>query len=538
MKIRLIFAAVLLAGSVVVAAEQPRAGGQLTLALSAEPKTLDPLKAADEPSGVVRYLTGGVLIRLNRQTQKLEPELALSWSSPDAKHMSLRLRPGLAFSDGSAFRAKDVCAMITRLMDPAVDSPFADNFEVSKGKTLCQADGDYGVQLTFPVALSAAERLFDDIPVQSANGAVLGPFFVAAHQAGSFLLLARNPNYWKRDERGTRLPYLDSIRLEVQRNRDLELLRFRKGEFQIVNGLDPELFDRVKAETPAMVRDLGVSLDSEQLWFNQVPTAPIPQNKKDWFASREFRVAISTTIQRADLARVVYHGYASPPNGPVSPANKLWWNSSLPELPTNPAAALDGLKKAGFQLKDGVLRDKTGQPVEFSIITNAGNKSRERMAAMIQQDVKALGIRVTVVTLDFPSLIERITSNYNYEACLLGQISTDIDPNGQSHVWMSASANHQWNPNQKAPATAWEAEIDKLMSAQSSTADPAKRKAAFDQVQKIVVEQAPFIYLTNRHNLVGVSPAVGNFNPSTLWPQTLWNADRLYLKEPLKVASE
>ena len=62
------------------------------------------------------------------------------------------------------------------------------------------------------------------------------------------------------------------------------------------------------------------------------------------------------------------------------------------------------------------------------------------------------------------------------------------------------------------------------------TPDQAKRKAAFDQVQKIVAEQAPFIYLANRHNLIAVTAAVGNFDPVTLWPQTLWNADRLYLR--------
>ena len=58
--------------------------------------------------------------------------------------------------------------------------------------------------------------------------------------------------------------------------------------------------------------------------------------------------------------------------------------------------------------------------MEFSLITNAGNKSRERMMAMIQQDLRAIGVRVNVVTLDFPSLIERMTQTFAYESCLLG----------------------------------------------------------------------------------------------------------------------
>src|SRR5579862_3287801 len=109
-------------------------------------------------------------------------------------------------------------------------------------------------------------------------------------------------------------------------------------------------------------------------------------------------------------------------------------------------------------MKGGVLRDRQGHPVEFAVITNAGNLAREKMAAMIQQDLAAIGIKLNVVTLDFASLIERLTKTYAYEACLLGLSNVDLDPNLQMNVWLSSASNHQWNPNQKAPATPWEAE--------------------------------------------------------------------------------
>ena len=235
------------------------------------------------------------------------------------------------------------------------------------------------------------------------------------------------------------------------------------------------------------------------------PPLPFPRTKK--LGSHR-----ANSVSRSRLPFSVRTSSASsievmevPPRGPYhrlinNGGTALWL--LLKPIPPPPWSAL---RRDGFQLTAGVLRDKTGQPVEFSIITNGGNKTRERMAAMIQQDLKPLGIRVTVTTLDFPSLIERITSTFNYEACMLGQISTDVDPNGQSHVWNSSSESHQWNPNQKTPATDWEAEIDRLMAIQASTPDQGKRKAAFDQVQKIVAEQAPFIYLANRHNLIAVS---------------------------------
>ena len=120
-------------------------------------------------------------------------------------------------------------------------------------------------------------------------------------------------------------------------------------------------------------------------------------------------------------------------------------------------------------MENGTLKDKDGNEVVFSIITNAGNKYRERMATMIQEDLQKIGVHVNVVTLDFPSLIERMTQTFDYEAILLGLTNVGLDPSEQMNVWLSSSENHQWNPSEKTPETAWEAEIDRLMRAQASS---------------------------------------------------------------------
>ena len=82
----------------------------------------------------------------------------------------------------------------------------------------------------------------------------------------------------------------------------------------------------------------------------------------------------------------------------------------------------------------------------------------------------------------------------------------------------------------KGAATPWEAEIDKLMQTQALAMDPAIRKRAFDRVQAIVAEQAPFIYLIHRNSMVGVSPRLRGVQPALLRPQLLWNVPRLYLQ--------
>ncbi len=512
-----------------------QSGGELRFCLRTEPKTFDPLLVDDEASLSIRYLTGGGLVRINRHTQALEPELAESWKvSKDGKQITFKLRSGVHFSDGTQFAADDVAFTMQRLMDPALHSSTGDAFRSGSGAVTTKVLGQNQILIAFPAPIVGLDRLFDQVAIMSAHspkkeGAVLGPFMVAEYKAGSSVRLERNPYYWKKDAQGRRLPYLDSIHLDIQANRDVEMLRFKRGELDLINVLDTDYFDRLGSASPQLVHDAGPSLDSDFMWFNQVPSAPIPEYKRAWFRSTNFRRAISEAINRDDLSRVVYNGHAQPAVGPVSPANKFWFNSHLKAEAHNPEAALQRLKADGFRMQDGTLIDKSGNPVEFSIVTNAGNKPRERMSVLIQEDLGKIGIKVNLVPLDFPSLLERIGRKFNYEAAMLGFRNIDLDPNGQMNIWLSSAEDHAWNPQQKSPETAWEAEIDKLMRVQASTEDPKKRKEAFDRVQEIVYEQAPFIYLINQNALSAVSTSVAGANPGILHPQTFWNAERLTL---------
>ena len=513
-----------------------QSGGELRFYVHSDPKTFDPLLVADDASETIRYLTGGVLVRVNRRTQQAEPELATSWTiSRDGRSVSFNLREHVYYSDGSPFTAEDVAYTVQRLMDPALHSPTADSFRSGSGAVRSHVDSPTRITITFPAAVAGVDKLFDQVAIVSSRSAnkeraALGPFYVADYKPDSYVLLKRNPNYWRRDAAGRQLPYIDSVRLGIQPNRDIEMMSFRRGDIDLINWLDSEYYDRLAGQAASLVHDAGPGLDSEQMWFNQVASAPIPAYKRTWFRSTNFRRAVSQAINRADLARVVYGGHAQPAIGPVSPANKFWFNASLHAPVYDPAGALRLLQQDGFHLEGASLRDREGHAVEFSIITNAGNKARERMATMIQQDLGKVGIRVNVVTLDFASLIERITESNNYEGALLGLVNLDLDPNAQMNLWLSSAENHQWNPRQKSPETAWEAEIDRLMREQAASLDSSKRKTCFDRVQEIVVEQQPFIYLVNKNALSAVAATVANASPVVLRPQTYWNIDTLSLR--------
>jgi len=510
--------------------------GELRLCLRTDPKTFDPLLAAEEASERVRYLTGGVLIRFNRVTQELQPELAQSWKlQSSGKRIDFVLRQGIRFSDGTPFDAEDVLATFRRMTDPTLASPVADEFRSGSGQMKFTSSGPYALSISFSEPLAGVEYLFDHVAISSSRSpmkdkAVLGPFFAAEYKAGQHVLLRRNPHYWKTDRYGKKLPYLDSIRLDIQSSRENELLRFRRGEIHFTDKLEPELFARLQKDMPKAVVDAGPSLDSEFLWFNQVAAAPIPEYKRAWFQSQRFRRAISAAIQRADMVRLVYHGYARPAAGPVSPSNHVWLNSRVQPQSHDVQQARRLLEEDGFRLVGETLRDRSGNAVEFSLITNAGSKTRGQLGTLLQQDLKKIGIQVNFTPLEFQSLIERIMKTQRYEACLLGFSNVDLDPNAQMNIWMSSSTHHGWNPGQKSPATPWEAEIDALMKKQATSPTLAVRKKAFDKVQEIVFEQAPFVYLVHPNVLVAVSDSVGNAAPSALPPHLVWNVEHLRLK--------
>jgi peptide/nickel transport system substrate-binding protein len=519
----------------------PVPGGELRFCLHAEPKNFNPLMVSEEPDEVIQYLTGSVLIRINRQTQAFEPELAESWQVADGgRKIEFKLREGIRFSDGAPLTPADVVFSLRSVVDPAFHSPAGEPFRTGKGPILVSQSGSRSIVMSWPAPVAGVERLFDQAPITSARAIeksavpeempVLGPYRIAGYRSGSAVLLKRNPFYWKKDEQGRRLPYIDSVRLSIQQNRDLELVRFLRGDIHLINGMDAESFDRLAEKRPDEARDAGRSLESEELWFNQVARAPIAEYRKEWFRSRQFRRAIAQAISRADLARLVYHGHAAPAIGPVSPANLFWFNAKLPVPASDPDASQASLKAVGFSLSGAVLRDRQGHAVEFSVITNSGNKSRERLASMIQQDLERIGIRLNVLTLDFGSLIERITRTFDYETCLLGMVNVDLDPNGEMNVWLSSASSHPWNPAQTAPETPWEAEIDHLMRAQAIETAFARRKALFDRVQEIIVEEAPVLVLVDKNSLSAVSASLGNVAPAVLHPQTFWNIDRLYFR--------
>jgi peptide/nickel transport system substrate-binding protein len=235
-------------------------------------------------------------------------------------------------------------------------------------------------------------------------------------------------------------------------------------------------------------------------------------------------------IDRDSIARSTLQGLATPLYGIVSPANRVWANPDLPKIEYNLAQAASLLEEAGFTRRGTELVDAQGNRVEFSLLVPAESEPRKLMAAVIQEDLAKLGIRMQVVPIEFAAVTNAWTKSYEYDAILLGLSLTDLEPATYASLMLSSGDAHQWSPNQKSPSTEWETKVDQLFAEQASESDPGKRKSEFHEIQRIMADASPVIPIVTRHVVSAASSRVGNFSPSPMFPYSMWNADELFIK--------
>jgi len=538
-------------------------GGRLVVALRAEPKTFNPLNAIDQPSRDIIGRMSSDLLHIHAISQQTVPALAKSWKvSPDGLKYTLTLRRGLRFSDGHPFSADDVVFTFRLHLDEKVHSPQRDLLVIGGRPIAVKKLNASTVEFQLAKPYAAAERIFDSIAIlpqhllakayqggkvsemwslNSSPGDIagMGPFRLKEYIPGQQLVLERNPYFWKVDQKKRRLPYLDQLVFLFVPSEDAQVLRFQGGETDLLSRMSAENYAVLEKDQQAkafQLQDVGPSLEFNFLFFNLNSVLPKDslelQRKQSWFQQVAFRQAVSSAIDRSGIIRLVYRDRATPLWFHVTPANKLWLNATIPQPPRSVAHARELLKAAGFTWKDdGSLLDATGNAVEFSIVTSASNAQRTKMATIIQDDLKEIGIKVNVVPLEFKAVLDRVFQTHNYEAAILALGGGDVDPNPQMNVWMSSGSSHVWDLGETKPATTWEAEIDRLMSLQLSTVRPKERKKLYDSVQTIVADKLPIICLASPNLLVGAKKSIGNFQPAILDHATLWNAEQLYLKK-------
>jgi peptide/nickel transport system substrate-binding protein len=537
-------------------------GGTLVATLPSEPTSFNRYAVAETPTLIVALLTQEPLVRVNRVTSDLESRLAREWSSsPDGLTWTLKLREDVVFSDGWPFTAADVVFSFAALYDKRVGSPIATGFQVNGQPLTVRAEGDHTVVLTFPSPYGPGLAMLDSLPIlprhllepsltsgtfakawgvttPPAQMAGLGPFVLAEYVSGQRIRFTRNPHYWRRDDRGQPLPYLDELDLEIQPDQNAAALRLESGDLDLLD--DPVRPEDMSAFTAAQTQgklrllEAGVATDPNMLWFNLAPNAPRAKDRP-WLQREELRQAISYAVDRKVIVDTVYLGAAEPAYGPVTSGNREWFIPDLPKTEFDPAKAKALLASIGLTDRngDGLLEDAAGKPARFSILTRKGKTDLERGAAVIQDQLRKVGLAVDIVDLDMRALLAQLSKG-DYDAIYFHIGADSTDPARNLDFWLSSGSFHFWNPEQPKPTTPWEAQIDDLMRKQSTTIDRAERHRLFAEAQRVLAAHLPVLYFAAPKVTVAMSTRVAGAMPVVMQPYVLWSAETLRVTAPAR----
>ncbi|MGE5245977.1 MAG: ABC transporter substrate-binding protein [Betaproteobacteria bacterium] len=537
-------------------ADGPHAGGDLVVSVRTEPRTYNRFASRDFVTDLVTLLTQAKLVRINRVTQEVEPWLAERWTrSADGLQYTLSLRRNVVFSDGQPFTAADVLFSFEAAYDTRNNSPLADALEVGGRPLEVAAPDAHTVVVTFPSAFAPGVRILDNLPIlprhvlQAAEQAGtfasawgigttpadvvgLGPFVLSEYVRGQRLVFTRNPHYWRTDDRGTRLPYLDRVVLEVVPDQNAEVLRLEAGQIDATgDAVRPEDYAPLNRAADAgriTLRDVGVALNPDVMWFNLKPGAFAGDPRASWLQRDELRQAISLAVDRQAYADTVFLGAGVPVFGPITPANRKWFDPDLPRPGYDPAKARTLLASIGLVDRngDGLLEDPANEPARFTLVVYGGRTSLTRGAAVLRDDLARIGLGVDIVTLDQAAVIQRILSG-KYEAVAFNVQMTDTDPANNLDFFLSSGSAHLWNIGQAHPATDWERRIDELMAQQVAAGDAVERRRLFDEVQGILAEHQPALYFVAPRVYVATSRRVSHVEPAVTPPQILWAPDTI-----------
>lgn len=535
----------------------PSQGGRVVATYRSEPRSFNRYVAPHGAEDLIARLVHATLVRVVRTTGAVEPRLAREWTtSPDGLTWTFKLQEGVTFSDGTPFTAADVVFSFRALYDPRVNSEIAKSLLIGGVPMQARAMDAHTVVIIFPGPYGPGISLLDALPIlpehklkaaldagtfREAWGvttplsdiAGLGPFVIKEYVPGQRLVFERNARFWKRDAAGRQLPYLDEVEVQFAPDQNAEVVRLQAGEADLMT-------DRVRVEDLSSLQELskqgaialhaaGVSIAPDMLWFNLTPGAKVAADRP-WLQHEELRHAISQAVNRTTFVNTVFLGEAVEVSGPITPGHGDWFLPDLPRPAFDPAQATKRLASIGLVDRngDGLLDDARGRTAGFSVLTQKGHSVRERSAAVIQEQLRKIGLKVDVVSLEDRSMIAQFGAG-NYDAIYFAIEFDSLDPGRHPDFWLSSGPFHVWNAGQASPSSYWEARIDDLTKAQSTTIDPAERRRLFAEAQRVFAEHEPVLYFAAPKVTVASSARVHGVAASILQPNVLWNAEMLYI---------
>jgi peptide/nickel transport system substrate-binding protein len=444
------------------------------------------------------YVFNG-LVRYDKNV-KLEGELAESWKvAPDGKKITFRLRKGVKWHDGTPFTSDDVMFTYRKIIDPKTPTAYAEDFRqvrrasnpdphtfvVEYEKPFAPALASWGMSI-LPKHLLGKYEDISKSPLNKEHPIGTGPYKFVEWKPGARVVFEANPDYFEGK------PYIQRVITRIIPDQATMFLELKSGGVDSMN-LTPVQYTR-QTETEEFRRSYNkyryTAFNYTYLGFRL---------SHPFFADRKVRRAIAHAISKKELVEGVLFGLGREAIGPYKPGTWVY-NPDVPAFPYDPARARALLAEAGWKPgADGTL-EKGGKKFRFTVLTNAGNESRAKTAAILQQHLSAVGIAMEIRTVEWAAFINEFIDKRKFDAVILGwNVTPDPD---QYDIWSSRKTG----PKELNFVGFSNPEVDRLLEEGRRTFDLEKRRKAYFRIQEILAEELPYVFLYVPDSL----PAVHN----------------------------
>ena len=458
--------------------QRPLASDVITVAVLSSPNSLDPRIGSDETSQRVHQLVFDNLLALDDKLRVIGG-LATHWEQPNPVIYLVHLRKGVRFHDGHELTADDVVHTFGSFIDPAFVSPrkgayrMLDRVEAvdpyTVRFTLKEPFGSFPIQLVMPVVPKGAGAEMRDRPMGT------GPYKFVSFAVDDHVTLESFPDYF----RGA--PANGGVVLKVVPDEIMRALELRKGTVDmVVNDLSPDVVHQLAAQKAVTIAE-APGTDYAYMGVNM--RDPILKD-------RRVRHALGYAIDRQAIVDHLRRGLARPAVG-VLPPSSWAFEAGVFQFSHDPRKAVALLEEAGYRDPDG---DGPEPRLRLSLKVST-NEFIRLQAAVIQQDLKRVGIDLDVRSYEFATLYADVLKG-NFQLFTLQWVGVS-DPDMLRRVFHSK----QMPPNGFNRGYYENPEVDHLIDAAMVAESDDERRKLYGDAQRVVAEDAPYISLWYKTNI-------------------------------------
>lgn len=506
----------------------PVEGGILISSMSSDPSSLIYMIAGESASAAIASNIFNGLLKYDKNLD-LESDLAERWEiSADKKTITFTLKPNLKWADGKPLTSADVLFTWQAVIDPKNASPYASDFGLVKQ---AEAPDEQTFRVSYDQAYAPAldswaglqilpKHLLEsqDLHTTAFARKPVGSHYyqLAEWKHGQHITLTRNPHSVLGPAR------IESLVTRIIPDNSAQFLELMADNIDSM-GLDPIKYSRIIPARPELHKKLNLYKELGNsytyLGFNL---------KHKPFDDARVRKAINYAIDKQEIIDGVYLGLGINIASPYKPGTR-WSNPDLKPYPYDPAKARQLLKEAGFTDTDGDgILERDGKPFAFEIITNNGNKEREKTAIFIQRRLKEIGIDVSIRTIEWASFISRFIKTGDFDVVILGW-GLGLDPD-QFNIWHSS----QQAPGQFNFIGYNNPMVDKLLEQGRTELDPEKRMKIYHEFAKVLLDDSPIVYLSAGYGLSAIHKRIQGIIDPIPPAGVGHDSHKWYIPEPLR----